>query len=58
LAIASDERRGSIVNALVYIAKCAPPVSVGINPMNWTVRELEEWAEATSEMNLDWVSVD
>jgi len=44
--------RRAIIQRLVYIARCAPPSAVGINPMtDWTLADLEEWADATSDLN-------
>jgi hypothetical protein len=41
-----------MIKTLVYISKCSPPMAVGINPMtDWTAADLQEWAEATSELN-------
>jgi hypothetical protein len=48
---AADRRRG-LIKMLVYVAKCAPPMQVGINPMeDWTAADLDEWAEEASELN-------
>jgi hypothetical protein len=46
-----DWRRG-MIKMLVYVSKHAPPMNVGINPMTtWTKADLDEWAEATSELS-------
>lgn len=46
----ADEWRRGIIKTLVYVAKYAPPAAVGIDAMTWTKQDLDEWAEATSEL--------